>query len=292
MVRSFLFMIVFLLAAAPLCSEEGREAEYLLQGTAYLSAGNYQRAVKAFEQAARLNPGSAEAHRGVGMACLKLGAGEAVTNPEMLAKAAAAFREALRLAPDSADTRYQLGVTCLALNDKDGAVREYAALKGLDGQVAEQLLTLISGYRAPASFRSVGERGGTEGNLTRVTIAGNHVFVPVTLGHGGRTVQATLILDTGASITLINREIAERLNIDLERADRGRIQVVGGGVVDAWRVRLDRLTAGPHTKTGIDVAVIADNGGGFTFDGLLGMNFLRSFKYQIDFTNQAINWAP
>lgn len=291
MAKGFLCTIFFLLVAFPLFAEEGREAEYLRQGTLHLGAGNYQRAVKAFEQAARLNPASAEAHRGVGIAYLKLGAGEAVTNPELLTKAAAAFREALRLAPDSADTRFQLGMTCLALDDKDCAVREYAALNGLDGQVAEQLLTLISGYRAPQSFRAVGA-GGTDGSLTRVTIAGNHVFVPVSLGHGGRTVQATLILDTGASITLINREIAERLNIDLDRAERTRVQVVGGGVVDAWHVRLDRLTAGPHTKTGIDVAVIAQNGGGFTFDGLLGMNFLRSFKYQIDFANQAINWAP
>lgn len=290
--KGFLYILVLLTLAAPLFAGEGKEAEYLRQGTEYLDAGNYPRAAKAFEQAARLNPRSAEARRGLGMTYLKMGTGEAMTNPEMLTNAATAFRESLRLDPGSAETRYHLGVTYLALDDKNGAIREYESLKGLDGKLADHLLSRISGYRPPESYRAVGARGEADGNLTRVTVAGNHVFVPVTLGHGDRTVPATLILDTGASVTLISREIAERLNIDLNRATRTRVQVVGGGLIDAWHVRLDRITVGPHAKTGLDVAVVSHSGGGFTYDGLLGMNFLRSFKYHIDFSNQTINWTP
>lgn len=289
--KGFLFIAVFLLAAVSLHAEEGRVAECLRQGAGYLDAGDYRRAVKEFEEAARLDPKSAEARRGAGTAYLKLGSGDVVTVPEMLAKAVAAFKEALRLDPASAQTRYRLGEAYLALDDRKGAIEQYESLKSLDGSTAAKLLSLINDYKPPASYRAVGASGESDGGFTRVTVVGNHVFVPVTLGHGDRTVQATLILDTGASITLINREVAERLNIDLARAQRSRVQVVGGGMVDVWVVRLDRLTAGPHTKSRIDVAVV-DPSGGVPFDGLLGMNFLRSYNYRIDFANQMINWAP
>ncbi len=290
--KRFLFcMVVVLLSAVPIRAGDAGVGEYLRQGDAYLDAGDYRRAAKAFEEAARLDPKSVEARRGAGTAYLRLGSGDVVTLPEMLTKAVAAFKEALRLDPASAQTHYRLGETYLALDDREGAVREYEALKPLDGKAAGNLLSLITGYKPPASYRAVGGSGESNGSFTRVTVVGNHVFVPVTLGHGDRTVQATLILDTGASITLINREVAERLNIDLARAQRGRVQVVGGGMVDVWVARLDRITAGPQTKNGITVAVV-DSNGDVPFDGLLGMNFLRSFNYRIDFANQVINWAP
>ena len=258
--RRLLCMVMLLVGTSHLFAAEKKEVEYLRQGTEYLAARDYQRAVKAFGQAARLDPDSAEAHRGMGMAYLKLGSGESATNPETLGNAASALREALRIAPDTAETRYHLGLTYLALYDKNAAVREYNVLKGLDVGLAEQLLSQISGYRPAPSFGVAGHRGAADGDEMRVTIAGNQVLVPVTLSHGDRTVQATLMLDTGASITLINREIAEKLEIDLDQAHRGRGQVVGGGVVEIRHARLDSITAGTHTKTGFDVAVLAREG--------------------------------
>ena len=287
----FFLIAMLLIAAYPLWAGEEKEAEYLRQGAEHLGVGNYKRAAKAFGHAARLNSDSAEAHAGMGMAYLKLGSGEVSTDPELLGNAAAAFGEALRLAPDSAESRYHLGLTCLALYDRKGALKAYEALKPLDEELAEQLLAGISSFKPPPSFR-MEKSGGADGNVTRVTIAGNGVLVPVTLAHGDRVVQATLLLDTGASITVISREIAEKLDIDLDRAGQARVQVVGGGIVKAWHTRLDRLIAGPHTKTGQNVAIVPHKGGGFTVDGLLGMDFLRSFKYHIDFNNQAINWIP
>lgn len=198
----------------------------------------------------------------------------------------------MHLAPGSAEARYHLGLTYLALHDKNGAMREYESIKGLDATVAAQLRTHISSYMPPISYRP--EKGTSRAGdyLTRVTIARNQVFVPVTLSLGDRTVEARLLLDTGASITVISTDVAERLDIDLKRASRARAQVVGGGMVTGWHTKLDRISAGPHTMTGIDVAIIPHDGSGFAIDGLLGMNFLRSYKYHIDFNNQAIDWAP
>ena len=290
--KILLIMTLFLTIAFTTFGAEGKEAAYLRQGAEYLGAKNYQRAVKAFGEAARLNPASVEAQRGLGMAYLKLGSTEVASDPELLNDAAAAFRKAVDLDPGSAETHYQLGLTCLALHDKDGALREYESLKGLDATVAEQLRTRIASYSPPIAFRQEKGPSRTDNYLTPVTISRNQVLVPATLSHGNRTADVRLILDTGSSITVISRDVAEKLGIDLERTPRARAQVVGGGVVTGWHTRLDRISAGPHTKTGIDVAVIPHVVGGFACDGLLGMNFLRSYNYHIDFNNQAINWAP
>ena len=290
--NTFLFMLMLLMPASHLIAGEAKEAQYLRQGTAYLEAKDYQKAVKAFRQGVRLNPDSAEAHRGLGMAYLKLGSCEIATNPEMVGSAAAAFEEALRIAPDSVEARYQLGLAYLILYDKKSAIKQYEALRGLDAGVAEELKASISGYRAPKSFRTELNPAGVTGNLTPVVIVGNQVLVPVSLSHGDKTVQVTLLLDTGATCSLISREVAQRLGIDLERTERAKMQVVGGGSVEAWHTKLDRLTVGPQSKTDIDVAVVGQSGAGFTSDGLLGMNFLRNYRYSLDFTNKVINWAP
>ncbi|HEY3308557.1 MAG TPA: retropepsin-like aspartic protease [Desulfuromonadaceae bacterium] len=124
-----------------------------------------------------------------------------------------------------------------------------------------------------------------------MTINQNQVLIPVTLSYGNRTIEARLVLDTGASITVISTNLAEKLNINLDRAPRSHAQVVGGGIVTGWHTRLDRISAGPHTRAGIDVAVIPHNGRGMAIEGLLGMDFLRNYKYHIDFNSQSIDWT-
>ncbi|HJV66039.1 MAG TPA: retroviral-like aspartic protease family protein [Geomonas sp.] len=286
--KLFLYVAVYLLLASAVFAEEDKGADYLRLGNSSLQSQDYQRAAEAFKQAMRFLPNSPEAQMGLGTAYLKLGSSETSTNPEMLDNAVLSFKEALRTAPDLAEARYQLGLVYLLLHDKKSALGEYQALKGLDAGRAEQLFARIKAYTPPVSFRSSATRTGTEGSSTRVTIVQNTVLVPVTLTRGGREVEVTLVLDTGAAMTLINREVAERLDVDLGNARRNLLHGVGG-VVRGWQTRLDRVTVGPHSRNGVEVAVAP---GGFIFDGLLGMNFLRSFKYSIDFTNQVINWSP
>jgi tetratricopeptide (TPR) repeat protein len=284
-------LAVLVVAAAPVAGEEGKEAEFLRQGAALMEAQDYQKAAQAFRDAIRVTPGNAEAQKGLGEAYLKIGYSEGATNVEVIEKAVTALGEAVRIAPTSAEARYHLGVAYLILYDKPSAVKEYDALKELDPAMAEQLQSRIKAYRQPKSFGKVVTRVGADGDSTRVTMAGNHALVPVTLSHGGRTVQASLVLDTGASTTLITSEIAGKLNLDLAEAARVKFQVADGRVVQAWHMAIEKVTVGPRSKTGLDVVVIG-SGSGFPFDGLLGMDFLRSFRHSIDVGNQVINWAP
>jgi clan AA aspartic protease (TIGR02281 family) len=130
--------------------------------------------------------------------------------------------------------------------------------------------------------------GGDE--ATKVQIRGNSVLVPVALVYGGNEVDVHLLLDTGATATTIHSEIADQLSINLSKARKARLQVVGGGVIEASMVTINSLTVGPHTKRNWDIVVVPHKGSAARYDGLLGMDVLRGLKYKVDFKKQVIIW--
>jgi len=126
--------------------------------------------------------------------------------------------------------------------------------------------------------------------VTKVTIRGNQVLVPVTLGYGGKEVQASLLLDTGAEMTVIHRPIADQLNIPLTPG--AHVRVGGGRVINASVAKLDYVRVGPYEAKEIQAWVVFPQGPPAREDGALGMNFLRGLEYSIDFENQVIRWKP
>jgi tetratricopeptide (TPR) repeat protein len=291
-----LVLVLVCALALPLAADEGKEAAYLLQGESRLAAGDYQRAVRAFERAAELSPGSTHAQRGLGTAWFRLGVNELTTNPDMLVNAAVAFERALRLDQGMADVHYHLGLTYLLLDNRETAIRECEALEKLDRKAAQELSSRIAAYRPPAAYKSLGGQGGTAEETrslsTQVTIEGNQVLVPVTFRYGPRSVQGVLLLDTGASFTSLHSDVAGRLDIPLEQAPKSLGQVYGGGLIVAREANLAYITVGPHTRRDVPVKIVSHNGPPVRFDGLLGMDFLRNYRYHIDFQNQRIIWTP
>jgi len=141
------------------------------------------------------------------------------------------------------------------------------------------------------SWRRVGETVLYRSSApTKVTVIGNSVLIPVTLLYQGNEVDVQLLLDTGASRTVIHTEIADRLNVDLATARKARGTVVGGAVIEAYQVTLSRLTVGPRTKENIAVFVIPHKGPPARYDGLLGMDVLGDLKYTIDLERRIILW--
>jgi predicted aspartyl protease len=126
--------------------------------------------------------------------------------------------------------------------------------------------------------------------LTQVTIDGNHVLVPVTLGYGGREVHTKLVLDTGADLITIHQPVADKLHLPLSK--RAKVQVTGGDMVDARLAQLDYVRVGPYEARGIHALIILHQGLATPHEGLLGMNFLRGLEYSVDFDNQVIRWKP
>jgi predicted aspartyl protease len=113
-------------------------------------------------------------------------------------------------------------------------------------------------------------------------------LVPVTLGYGGKEVQASLLLDTGAEMTVIHQPIADQLNIPLTPG--AHVRVGGGRVINASVAKLDYVRVGPYEAKEIQAWVVFPQGPPPKEDGALGMNFLRGLEYSIDFENQVIRW--
>lgn len=285
-------MIVLTLVMLTTTSAWGGVAttELLAKGARLMALGDYSRAVRAYEETLRADPASEAAHEGMGWALLALGDSEEVVNVELLDSAAASFARAIRLKPDLAPAHYGRALALLGMGDRDGAERGLEALVPLDRGLADKLGEKLRAHKPAPVFRELPALDQGSGSRTKVVIAGNTVLVPVTLGYRGRTAQALLVLDTGASVTTINRGIAAQLEMDLQGAHKGLVQVVGGGTVEASRVRLGSLTAGPYTRNNMDIAVMNQEGPFMRLDGLLGMDFLRGHRYHVDFRTSTLEW--
>jgi predicted aspartyl protease len=123
---------------------------------------------------------------------------------------------------------------------------------------------------------------------TKVVIKGNQVLVPTVIINGGNRVEAMLLLDTGASIVALKKDIIDRLNVT-EAQDAEFVNA--NGVKTKTKVGMvEQVKAGPVSKSNIYISVLVQEGNALEFDGLLGMNFLRDLEYKIDFNKQIITW--
>jgi len=127
-----------------------------------------------------------------------------------------------------------------------------------------------------------------EENETKMIIEGNRLLVPVTVNNNGLEIEVILLLDTGASRIVLNRNVADQLDIITLKS--GTAQIAGGIRISTQLGKVSFIKVGPHKMADASVLIIPHEGAPVNYSGLLGMNFLKQVEYSIDYKNQVIRW--
>lgn len=123
---------------------------------------------------------------------------------------------------------------------------------------------------------------------SRVYVQDNQVLVPVKLGNNGKEVSTLLLLDTGATITSIHDDLAYKFRgLDYRSS---KTTIADGSIVKTKRTNFDYIIVGPYRINNFNTTVIDYKGYSGNSKGLLGMNFFKKVKYQVDYKRQVIKW--
>lgn len=120
--------------------------------------------------------------------------------------------------------------------------------------------------------------------------APGHVTVP--LQHIGRSLaitarlngerQARLILDTGATLTLLSRDIARDLGLYSESPSSSALVNTAGGQVTVDVMRIGTIEVGGASVRNVPVAIFDLPDAPPNIEGLLGLSFLSHFLVTLD----------
>ncbi|MES2641420.1 MAG: aspartyl protease family protein [Myxococcota bacterium] len=147
-------------------------------------------------------------------------------------------------------------------------------------------------YPPPRAELVLGGVRSTTLDLWRSSPGADKIYVLAKLPDGS---DALFLLDTGASISVIHRDVVERLGLPIVPVD-GRIEGLSGSV--AWkRAVLPRIGLGAFQLNAVDVAVdvpgVPEFAGALPIAGILGNNVWTNFTCVIDYPADTLDlYAP
>lgn len=157
------------------------------------------------------------------------------------------------------------------------------------GMVAVVLVSLLAAcqYGSSARVEMPADSAAADIPFELLGTGGAAIAVPVYLNGTG---PFDFVLDTGATFTCVSDTLARRLTLPELRGQIG----LGAGVAGSGRVRLVRIdslrvgiaTASDLTACTVDLSHV--QAGGIHAEGLLGLNFLKSFRVVLDFEREVI----
>jgi clan AA aspartic protease (TIGR02281 family) len=190
----------------------------------------------------------------------------------------ALYQDLTQLEPSYAPYFIGLAVAQLALDDSDAA-RQSLLLVAQDPQVGAKARELLERVRVATVEAQQPEAAAAATTVAGIPLlrSGSHFLVEARLG---QTQPARLLIDTGASLTMLTADTLKRRGIGAHATGKSGTFNTANGRVRAPIYRLDSLSVGDWQVSDLEVGVLELSDA--RIDGLLGMNFLRHFQFFID----------
>lgn len=115
-------------------------------------------------------------------------------------------------------------------------------------------------------------------HVVKLTKRGNSLTTSVLLN---RKVREDLIVDTGATDTVISSTLAKKIGIQTAKGKNVLCRVADGRAVNGKQVNIKEVRVGGAKVYNVQ-AVVLDSGNIGNSQGLLGMSFLNNFVFKVD----------
>ncbi|MDQ4123027.1 MAG: retroviral-like aspartic protease family protein [Acidobacteriota bacterium] len=139
----------------------------------------------------------------------------------------------------------------------------------------------------PSGFTEPAAASGGEVGFDLAGPGGAAIVVPVQINNEG---PFNFVVDTGATLTCVDQEIAKRLNLPEQRGVAG----IGASIKSQGNMQLlkvDSLQVGTAKATNMTACTVDlqhIRAIGLEAQGLLGLNFLKSYRVTIDFQSKVL----
>jgi clan AA aspartic protease (TIGR02281 family) len=221
------------------------------------------------------------------------------------------YQKALELDPELAPAHFRLGAIYYRRGEYDLAEHQFARFLKYASE-ADRVAYNIYLYYTPEYLTGVAEEApagtptkeaGKEAvkkperetkeeakelqTIVRFSMSNGHMVVPVLLNDA---VEARVVFDTGAEMTVLSRKTAEGLGLQPGRQRPVKLQTIAAQI-QAPVATLSSLQCGEMRRTNLPVAVV-DFDLGRQVDGILGMDFLGNYTIRIESESSRIVLKP
>jgi clan AA aspartic protease (TIGR02281 family) len=187
----------------------------------------------------------------------------------------ALYRQLTQLEPDHAAYFIGLADAQLALGDTAAALQSLQ-LVAQDPELGAQAAARLARLQQAVPEQPAVATAEVAGIPLRRH--GNHFLVEAQPRRGD---SLALLIDTGASVTILTPAALERHRVAYRDTGRQALFSTANGRVRAPVYRIDALAVGDWQVRDLDIGVL-ELGSRGTVDGLLGMDFLQHFRFFID----------
>ena len=225
------------------------------------------------------------------------------------------YQKALELDPELAPAHFRLGAIYYRRGEYDLAEHQFARFLKYASE-ADRAAYNIYLYYTPEYLKGIAEEeapagtptkeAGKEGvkkaekseretkeeakelqTIVRFSTSNGHMVVPVLLNDA---VEARVVFDTGAEMTVLSRKTAEGLGLRPGPQRPVKLQTIAAQI-QAPVATLSSLQCGEMRRTDLPVAVV-DFDLGRQVDGILGMDFLGNYTIRIESESSRIILRP